>query len=110
MASSRGKSRAQTRGPAGGSRTPTTRPDSGREGKSSEHKRLGTVSFVRVRITPPAGAALPRRLPYEAQKIMGRRASAHGWRARGAREMPVQELERHTRLTRAGISHPCPDQ
>src|SRR5207253_9515167 len=29
MASSTGKSRTQTRGPAGGSRPPTTRPDSG---------------------------------------------------------------------------------
>lgn len=55
MASSTGKSRARTRGPAGCSRTLRTRPDGGHEGKSSEHKRLGTVSFARVRITPPEG-------------------------------------------------------
>src|SRR6267142_859337 len=53
MASSSRKSRARTRRPAGGSRTLPIRPDRGREGKTSEHNRLGTASFARVRITPP---------------------------------------------------------
>src|SRR5947199_10871355 len=57
MAPSTRKSRARTRGPAGCRRTLPTRPDGGHEGKSSEHKRLGTVSFARVRITPPEGGS-----------------------------------------------------
>jgi len=57
-----------------------------------------------------SGAALARRLSYVEQRNTGARFGKWMEVKRGVREMPVQELERHTRLTRAGIGHPCPDQ